>query len=229
MGFSLKKLFTPPKAVRSLVEAIPGVGQVLKAGQAIGGILEGGKVPAVNIPFMPLNLTRPTGLAAGGGPCPTGTYPAFSALDMIYKCMPIPGQGTPAAPGMPMPTGDMAGLTPYAVQAYCAGATGLGKVKLMPSPCRGYHWNESRYYVFGNPCRGTSAGPVERGTRLVRNRRINPANAQAARRAVRRLNGTYSLLRSIEKSMVKLGGRSIRAARSASKRRCGCKGACKCG
>lgn len=226
MGFSLKKLFTPPKAIRSLVEGIPGVGTVLKAGQALGGALEKQR-PAT----MVAGFTAPMPISNYPvGPCPAGTYPttAFNMLGMQYtKCQPLPaGGGMPGSEMMgPMP----AGLTPAAIAAYCALSTGGGKFKLAPSPCRGYHWNASRYYVHGDCRTGSQAGVIERGSKLVRNRRINPANAQAARRAVRRLNGTYSLLRSIEKSMVKLGGRSIRAARGASKRRgCSCKGKCTC-
>lgn len=44
-GFSLKKLFTPPKAIRGLLEGLPLVGTVLKAGQALGGALQPGRAP----------------------------------------------------------------------------------------------------------------------------------------------------------------------------------------
>jgi hypothetical protein len=113
--------------------------------------------------------------------------------------------------------------------ASCPMPVGRGRVAIMPSPCSGYHWNRERYYVFGDCRTGSQAGPVEPGTRLVRNRRINPANAQAARRAARRLNGALHLLRSIERTAAKLVRRGKGGSNRIGGRSCGCKGKCKCG
>jgi hypothetical protein len=49
--------------------------------------------------------------------------------------------------------------------------------------------------------------------RIVRNRRMNPLNASAARRAIRRIKGARKMLRTIENSLPK------RAASKATKRR----------
>lgn len=165
----------------------------------------------------------PTSTAGKNGvTCPPGTACSGSSLGSLClgKCDPIPGgMGVQGMPG---------GLTPMAYAAYCAAAVGPGQMRLMPSPCRGYHWNESNYAT------GLGSGQcqvVPRGSKLVRNRSINPANAQAARRAVRRLVGTHRLLVSIEKSIAPLarrvhgggGSRGKRAPKS-----CGCKGKCSC-
>lgn len=46
-GFSLKKLFTPPKALRGILGSIPLVGTAIKAGQALGGLLERPRAPGI--------------------------------------------------------------------------------------------------------------------------------------------------------------------------------------
>lgn len=185
-----------------------GTGGLSNLLPAIGGAALGALAGTKKTPGS-VSVMKFPGSAGGGSAgmvCPPGTacQGPFSAGGV---CL---GKCAPYSMGGMQPQGGA--LTPYGVQGYCAMAVGPGQIKLAPSPCRGYHWNESRYaYGLGSG----QCQVVERGTKLVRNRRINPANAQAARRAVRRLNGTYSLLRSIEKSMAKLGGRSARHARKA--------------
>lgn len=45
----------------------------------------------------------------------------------------------------------------------------------------GFHWNKQGYW--------TAGGYVEKGTRMVKNRRMNPLNPRALRRAMRREKG----------------------------------------
>lgn len=186
--------------------------------QATGGVIRPsfvkpkGTAMAVQDPAYPFNIGGPGGISIG-----RPTWPPGPGVTM-------PGQDKSLPPGW---NSGMGGLTPMAIAAYCALSTGGGKMRLAPSPCRGFHWNESRYHVFGR-C-GEGEATVERGTKLVRNRGINPANAQAARRAVRRLVGTHRLLVSIERSIKPLAGRVARRGGAGGRSKsCGCKGKCSC-
>jgi len=200
-------------------------------GKLAGGVvskLSGGLItPRIN--FNPPG--RPAGVADSIISRTRGILPWQTSETKIFGPSIQPfsqGQGFPQQPGPGMGMVPQ-GLTPMAMELYCRTALGPRKSMKIPSPCPGYHWNTGRYYVFGDCRTGSQPGPVEAATRLVRNRRLNPANAQAARRAVRRLGATYSLLRSVERSLVKLGGRAARRASSAAKKRgCGCVGKCKC-
>jgi len=73
----------------------------------------------------------------------------------------------------------------------------------LPAP-RGFHWNQKTYCTL-------RSGVVPKCTRVVKNRRLNPANGHAARRAVRRIAATHRLLKRIEKSIRKIKG--VRAAK----------------
>lgn len=142
-----------------------------------------------------------------------GVFESESARIYGPRIGPPRGQeGVPQVPG-----GGQAVMTVPS----CPMPVGRGQVRIMPSPCAGYHWNRGRYYVFGDCRTGGQAGVVDQATRLVRNRRLNPANAQAAMRAARRLNGAASLLRRIERITGRLVGRAAR-------RTPGSRAACKC-
>lgn len=152
--------------------------------------------------------TRPSG---GGVVCPPGTACSGASTDglCIGTCNPIPGGVVSPATGM--------GLVS------CRGRGGA--VVSVNSPIRGYHWNTGRYHVFGDCRKGTGAGDVEPCTRLVRNRRINPANGKAAHRAARRLNATLGLLHTIERTVqrtLRKAGASHRGRGSKRSAACGC-------
>ncbi len=51
----------------------------------------------------------------------------------------------------------------------------------------GFHWNVSGYFRKGGPCSSFAAGFVERGTVLVKNRKMNNANGQAQDRSLKRI------------------------------------------
>ena len=202
-----------------------------------GGFLVGGPAGAVATGLS---------LVQRGGPSITPTVPPFmgggyaSADSVIVRrgvfgnqtvgvYGPRIGAGISPWGGGGYPTdggGGGTGLPAVMQVPSCPMPVGRGRVALMPSPCSGYHWNRGRYYVFGDCRTGSDAGVVEAGSRLVRNRRINPANAQAARRAARRLNSAIGLLRSIERTTARIVGRTARRGRSSC--RGGCKGKCKC-
>lgn len=188
-------------------------------GKLAGGVIK--SATGINVNFAKPSAGTKGGSSGGktGVTCPPGTMcdaPSWGSL-CTGKCVSIPGGGMGQQPGY---------LTPAMTMAYCASAVGPGKIRLMPSPCRGYHWNESRYaYGLGSG----QCQVVERGTKLVRNRSINPANAKAAHRAVRRLIGTHRLLVGIERSIAPLARRVHGGRGSRSKCAGGCKGKCKCG
>ena len=69
---------------------------------------------------------------------------------------------------------------------------------------RGFHFNKSRYAVCGPM--GMAPACIEKNTKLVRNRHLNPANGRAAKRAVRRISATHRLLKRIEKSIRRIKG-----------------------
>ena len=170
-----------------------------------------------SLPFAPQGIyTQPGGNkppAGQGQYCPPGTACSGASYDglCVGTCVPIGGGGTQviAQPGTSM-----------------VACRGRGGTAVMVAPAmKGFHWNTARYHVFGDCRTGTQAGDVERCTRLVRNRRINPANGHAARRAARRLNATLGLLRSIERTVQHtLGKRRTRPSKRASGRAaaCGC-------
>lgn len=180
--------------ISSIASRLPGVGT--------GGFGSGPSIiprppsafagPGAGIYTQPAGQLPP-GVPEGAIKCPPGTschgvsYGEFCA----GSCQAAGGAGT--------------SVVPYAET--CSLPTRGGAPMNLPVPCRGFHWNKGRYYVFGDCRRGTTAGTVERFSKLVRNRRINVANAKAAHRAVRRLVGTHHLLRSIEHAIGKIAGR----------------------
>lgn len=210
-------------------------------GGAVTGFVTGGPAGAIAGGALALTRRSPSPNVPSITPPNWGYTGGFSADSVVYRqgilgnrSMGVYGPKafvTPQYPSNPdapqsWPGGGGSGQAVMTVPS-CPMPTRNGGYQIMPSPCSGYHWNRGRYYVFGDCRAGTSPGVVEVGTRLVRNRRINPANAQAARRAARRLNGTLTLLRAIERTTSKIVGRTARRSRGGC--RGGCKGKCKCG
>src|SRR5258706_6063867 len=126
------------------------------------------------------------------------TQPGGTQVDGVSQGLP-----TGPGPGMQMVPFDAAG-----VMAYCAAKAGRRGIVKVPSPCPGFHWNTGRYYVFGDCRTGSPAGEVTPFTRLVRNRRINPANGKAAMRALRRVSATHHLLVALDKHLQKVARRA---------------------
>jgi len=63
----------------------------------------------------------------------------------------------------------------------CPPTSGMG--------CPGFHKNKSGHW--------TASGFVAKGTKWVKNRRMNPLNPRAARRSIRRLQGTAAFARAM--------------------------------
>jgi len=84
----------------------------------------------------------------------------------LLACGPQTGLGIRNGAGPPM---DASGFSP-AMQA--------GK----PCPIQGYHWNKSGYFLL-------SGEYVAPGTKMVKNRRRNPANPRATSNAITRIKG----------------------------------------
>lgn len=246
-----QRILTPSFApeVRSTVKEA-NVGFLGDIGRVAGGFLLGGPAGAIAAGVSVLARGKPAGtpqiqirppIPGGHNVVPWAGGAIASADSVIASRGPFGtsnrvgvygprfqiggGYGAGGSGGVPVGGGG-GGMVQYQVPS-CPMPVGRGRVAIMPSPCAGYHWNRGRYYVFGDCRTGSYAGTVEPGERLVRNRRINPANAKAAYRAARRLNGTVTLLRKIERVTRKLvGGSKSRTGRSSG---CGkCKGACKC-
>jgi len=81
-----------------------------------------------------------------------------------------------AFPQMPRP-----GVGAAVERFFPGGATGM-----MPAPMNGtmsgYHWNKSDYFLM-------SGEFVPAGTKMVKNRKRNPANARATSRSIARIKG----------------------------------------
>jgi hypothetical protein len=133
--------------------------------------------PMLPATMMPFSPPMPGG---GGMLCPAGTACSGASTDgmCIGTCKPI-------MPGMPMTAPAMMAMI------------GSGRCPL-PAP-RGFHWNQKTYCT-------VKSGVVQKCTRVIKNRRLNPANGRAARRAVRRIAATHKLLKRIEKSIRKIKG-----------------------
>jgi len=151
---------------------IPFVGPQIS--QTIAGF-GGGRQPPVpvagpgSVPLMPAAV-RPS---AGFVPCGSGMV-----IDpRTMKCSPrpqldvaIPAGGIGAAISRIMPGGSTGMLMPAASAAPMNGSAG------------GYHLNKSSYFLL-------SGEYVPAGTRWVKNRKRNPANARATSRAISRITG----------------------------------------
>lgn len=181
-----------------------------------------GPQPFAPVPFAPGSniYTQPGGSKSPAGvSCPPGTRcSGLLSYDnlCVGNCVQITtgGGGGVAQPG----TGMVA----------CRGRG--GSATMVAPAIKGYHWNHGRYYVFGDCRTGTSPGVVEACTKLVRNRRVNPLNPHAARRAIRRLHGIAGFIRSYDKALGKLA-RGVRSKSGGARRaKCGCgQKPCRCG
>ncbi len=99
---------------------------------------------------------------------------------------PIPGPGVIVQNG----NGEMremsAGGQPVMVRRLEGGA---GCPATLGPGCPGYHANKSGHW--------TASGYVPKGSKWVKNRRMNPLNPRAARRSIRRLQGTAAFARAM--------------------------------
>lgn len=134
---------------------------------------------------------------------PTLMPPTFSpGMDIFTRPMGMPM-------GMTCPPGTACTGTSY--DGLCMGACnpiGGRMAGMMPGMAgctpKGFHWNKSRYAVCGPG--GMAPACIPKMSKLVRNRRLNPANGHAAKRAVRRISATHKLLKRIEKNIRAIKG-----------------------
>lgn len=150
---------------------------------------------------VPTSSTFPT----TGGPSQRNTS-AVSIINMISQGLnvltqvqglrnrmppPIPS----ALPGILSPIGPTPGLISLLPALPGGGGTTVGGFGGGPATARG-----------GMPMQGPPSGyhwAKDGSGRIVRNRHMNPLNASAARRAIRRIKGARRMLRSIESSLPK--------------------------
>ena len=157
---------------------LKGIGKVAKG--AIGGFLGGGPIGAIG------GAIGATGILGGGArPVRIPNLPISRSLP------PVTGiHGQIGFPGGPQIAGGMqfGPRLPAAPQAAAPG-------QMIP---KGYRWNKSGYFtrdgVFHPP-----------GTKLVRIRRMNPANGRAVSRSARRLQSFANLAKRTRKAVNEAG------------------------
>jgi len=102
------------------------------------------------------------------------------------KCMRIPG-------GVPAP-----GFMAFTQRAVPFGATGMMAPEMngCPPNMSGYHLNKSAYFLM-------SGEFVAEGSRYVKNRKRNPANARATSRAIGRITGAKMYAKSLSRISIR--------------------------
>ena len=101
-------------------------------------------------------------------------------------------------PTIPPQNGQVCGQIPRpgvgaAVERFLPG----GETGMMPGAAPGgFHWNKTAYYT-------QSEGWIEKGTKLVKNRRRNPGNIKAASRSLSRVIATKKALSTFSKVTVR--------------------------
>lgn len=102
-------------------------------------------------------------------------YPTFCNIVTPGARFPTEQTGTPA----PSPNGSTGGGIPLPGGPVSTSPGGMEQfMQGRPAAPAGYHWNKGTYW--------TTQGVVFKGTRVVKNRRMNPLNPRALARAVRR-------------------------------------------
>ena len=162
-------------------------GRVSQGDPGIWGFLKG--VAKTGVSFAtggPLSAAKTLKSQLGGGPitadsagaCPAGTYNTWGPGVAGGKCDPM-GRGL--SPLAQNGVGSMSiprpGITGTLERLIPGGETGM----MASAQPAGYHSNKSSYFLMD----GTF---VPKGTRWVRNRRRNPANARALSRAIGRID-----------------------------------------
>jgi len=86
------------------------------------------------------------------------------------------------------------GILPAIQRFLPGGETGMMDVPAMqagkPCPVAGYHWNKSGYFLL-------TGEYVSPGTKMVKNRRRNPANPRATSNAIQRIKGAKRYAKSL--------------------------------
>jgi len=117
-----------------------------------------------------------------------GAFKGFTGMGRMPTA-PIAGPGFPLfAPQVPAP-----GVLPAIQRALPGGATGM---MAGCAPMSGYHLNKSEYFL-------KSGEFVPEGSRLVRNRKRNPANARATSRAISRVVGAKRYAKSLSRVSIR--------------------------
>jgi hypothetical protein len=142
-------------------------------GGAVKGFVKGGPIGALTGAAGAV-LKRSPGTAVVPAP---PTFPTMMPGGLGPLMVP---KGTPGATKKPGITGVIERTLPGGETGYVGGAGGA------PG---GYHWNKTFSYARGLPA----------GSFLVRNRSLNPANARALRRGVRRQQAFIALARRVMK------------------------------
>jgi len=175
------------KVLRSL--AFPGDARVnIPGATTLPSFPMGGIMPNVPVGMPGSGSGGPNWVPKVSGACPPGTVQVGSGTGM---CRPGLGINLPfaGAPGIGIETpfgryslGEQALMAPAMMNGGMNGATEFEMRAGKASGWPGYHWNKSDYFL-------RSGEFVAAGTRSVRNRRRNPANARATSNSIQRIKG----------------------------------------
>jgi len=110
----------------------------------------------------------------------------------IRDTVPVSQGGTCTVGCTALPQVMRPGIIPAFQRAFEGGATGMmaGPAAMNGAALSGYHWNKSDYFL-------KSGEYVPAGSRMVRNRKRNPANAVATRHAISRIGGAKSYAKTL--------------------------------
>jgi len=132
-------------------------------------------------PVRPMNAGlgfAPWQSTNGAGPIPSAVGQAAGIPQVLTDvfCSWFPDVCNIGTPGSGFPTPDP--TTPAPGDVPGSAGPGAGAPRGQYAAPAGWHWNKGTYW--------TKQGVVYRGTRLVKNRRMNPLNPRALARAIRR-------------------------------------------
>jgi len=121
-----------------------------------------------------------------------GAFKGFTGIG-VQPPRPIAGPGSFPLPPMFGPPVPAPGVLPAIQRALPGGASGM---MAGCAPMSGYHLNKSEYFL-------KSGEFVPEGSRLVRNRKRNPANARATSRAISRIVGAKNYAKSLSRVSIR--------------------------
>jgi len=181
-----------------LAGMLPGVGGIARG---ISGAIFRPAPGTTTYAQMPLGVRMPTSPTAGPGGSPNYALqgcPAPNFRDHNQQCRnpdgtryEQPAWALPKVAQIPVP-----GIRGMAERAFTGGATGFmddpsmnGMMAGRPA-VSGYHWNKSGYFL-------QSGEYVPAGSKMVKNRRRNPANPRATSNAITRIKGAKRYAKSL--------------------------------
>jgi len=171
---------------------------------AVGGLFTGGPLGALGGAVTgfrsgrqpPVPIAGPGGIGQFGIPGAAkgtlgGSY-LGGAGPQRGGCLPPLERGPGGYCAMPAP-----GIIPAVQRFFPGGATGLlAPAAMNGKAMNGYHWNTSDYFL-------KSGQYVPAGSRMVKNRKRNPANARATSRAISRIGGAKTYAKTLARISIR--------------------------